>query len=283
MELNIKTITGDWVKLDDNNEYYVYKTGDMQGLCVIGAHEPCFSVSSFFSNEEETYKQQYQEFSLLLSDLRALVEKTKNNQKEGEQPMNEFEEKDVVTPAAEEQPLESEEKGAETFEEEEKQEEIKEIPQEEKEETEPSEFEVLQQKFEELQNSYNELQNSFNELQTKFNEATESIETINKQTEDLRNENADLKIKVQNYEMIEQQVEEEKKNNLIDKYENYLTEEEITPIKGQIKDFSYEALESKLAVIYANKQITEEKEMKKVPLLPVEENSFATFMKKYKK
>ena len=55
MELDPDSITGDWALIGDK-EYYVYTTAQMLGFCVIGAHEPCFSVSSFFSKNDDTYK-----------------------------------------------------------------------------------------------------------------------------------------------------------------------------------------------------------------------------------
>ena len=88
MELNPDTITGDWA--DINGEiYYVYKTADMLGFCIIGDHEPCFSVSSFFSKSDDTYKSQYEKFSSLLSNLKTQVEEAEKNNEGGEQPMNE--------------------------------------------------------------------------------------------------------------------------------------------------------------------------------------------------
>lgn len=289
MELNEKTITGDWANFD-GQEYFVYKTGDMLGLCVIGAHEPCFSVSSFFSKNDDTYKSQYEKFSSLLSGLKALVEEAENNTKGGEQPMEEFEKKEeeVVNPA----PVE-EEKTLVDFEAEEEKEEEKEAEkvseesepaEEEVKEEEPSEFDLLQQRFNELQNSSNELQNSFNELQTKFEEATNKIEELNANVRELQEENGKLHETIATYEAAEAEREEAKKNSLIEKYEKVLDEEEINPIKGAIKDFSYETLEGKLAITYANKKMTgSEEQPKKVPLPELEDNSFANFMKKYKR
>ena len=76
----------------------------MLGLCVIGAHEPCFSVSHFFSKNDDTYKSQYEKFSSLLSGLKAQVEEAERNIKGGEQPMNEFENEEVVNPTPEVEP-----------------------------------------------------------------------------------------------------------------------------------------------------------------------------------
>jgi len=53
------------------------------GLCIIGDHEPCFSVSSFFSKNDDTYKSQYEKFSSLLADLKAKVEEAEKQPTEG--------------------------------------------------------------------------------------------------------------------------------------------------------------------------------------------------------
>jgi hypothetical protein len=51
-----------------------------------------------------------------------------------------------------------------------------------------------------------------------------------------------------------------------------------------VKDFSYDELEGKLAVLFANKQMAGSDESKKVPLPePEQENEFALLMKKYRK
>ena len=278
MELNPETIEGDWAEFD-GEYYFVYTKGNMLGFCVIGAHEPCFSLSTFFSKDDDTYKSQYEKFSSLLSGLKEKIEETEKNIKGGEQPMDEFEKKEeeVVNPAEEpekeeEQPSEFE--AEETDKEEEKEEET---PAEEEETpAEPSEFEKLQASFEELQNS-------FNELQTKFNEAEATITSLNQAAEALREENGKLQATVANYEAVEAQHEVDKKNELIENYEKYLNEEEITPIKNGLNDFSYDELEGKLAIIFANKQMTGREETKKVPLPEPEKSSFALLMEKYRK
>jgi len=48
MELDINSIEGDWADIN-GQEYFVYTKAEIMGLCIIGAHEPCFSVSSFFA------------------------------------------------------------------------------------------------------------------------------------------------------------------------------------------------------------------------------------------
>ena len=83
MELNRKTIEGDWANIGDT-EYFVYTKASIMGLCIIGDHEPCFSVSTFFSKNDENYESQYEKFSSLLSGLKEQVEEAEFNKKGGE-------------------------------------------------------------------------------------------------------------------------------------------------------------------------------------------------------
>ena len=290
MELNPETITGDWASFEDG-EYFVYKTGDMLGFCVIGEHEPCFSVSTFFSKNDDTYKSQYEKFSSLLQNLKQQVEETENKLKGGERPMNEFENNQTVvepevTPEVE---TESEQANFEAEPEVKAEVEVTAEPEaaaepEVEAETEEEVKEEQPSEFEQLQQSFADLQNTFNALQQRFDEATESISHLNSQLSELRSEKENLQKQVASYQAIEAQRELDSKNNLIEKYEKVLTEEEINPIKDMVKDFSYDELEGKLAVVFANKQIAGSEEFKKVPLPePEEENEFALLMKKYRK
>ena len=95
MELDPASIDGDWTMIE-GQEYFVYTKAKMLGFCVIGEHEPCFSVSSFFSKNDDIYKSQYEKFSSLLFNLKAQVEEAEKNNEGGEQPMNEFENQEVV-------------------------------------------------------------------------------------------------------------------------------------------------------------------------------------------
>ena len=278
MELDPNTIDGNWANFD-GEEYFVYTKGNMLGFCVIGAHEPCFSVSTFFSKNDDTYKSQYEKFSSLLSGLKEKFEEAEKNIKGGEQQMNENEKvevvEEVVNPAEEpaaEPAAEFEETGAEAEETP-----AAEEPAAEETPAEPTEFEKLQQAF-------NELQTSFDELQANFTESTNSISELNTQLDSLREENTQLKTTIAKYEAIEAQVETEKKNNIVENYEKYLDEEEIAPIKDKINDFSCDELEGKLAIMFANKQMTgSEEQTKKVPLPEPEKSSFALLIEKYKK
>lgn len=299
MELDPATIQGDWANFD-GEDYFVYTKGDMLGLCVIGQHEPCFSVSTFFSKNDESYKSQYQKFSSLLAGLKAQVEEAENTIKGGEQPMDNLE--NLETPAEEEvkveepetfqnneqpetQEVEVEEKAVEFEEantsEESEVESESESEQEEEEQQqpeEPSEFDVLQEKFNALQESYNSLQSEFEAANVKIAE----LEAANAEIETLRAKNAELQASVTEYEAKTAEVEKEKKNILVEKYEKIIGEEEIEQFRAMSNDLSYDELESKLAITFANKQMTGGED-KKVPLPETQQSQFALLMNKYRR
>ena len=295
MELDPSSIQGDWT-LIQNEEYFVYTTAKMLGFCIIGEHEPCFSVSSFFSKNDEKYDNQYQKFSSLLFDLKAKVEEAEQNKEGGEQPMNENENQEVVKTEVTPEVNEATETVTEFEVNEEKKEEVTEFSadgaqvEEAVEEPAPVE-EVVPSEFEKLQQQYNELQTSYDELQVKFNEAQEQIQNAskfqqdtNKELESLRNKITELQNSLQSYEAAAAVAQKDRKNSLIEDYNNILSEEEINPIKEKVDEFSYEELENKLAIIFAHRQINNKKsEVKQVPVLTPEESQFSLLMKKYRK
>lgn len=272
MELDPDSITGEWAHIEDQ-EYFVFTSAKMLGFCIIGDHEPCFSVSSFFAKNDDSYKTQYEKFSSLLSDLKAQVKEVEKNQEGGEQPMNEFENQEVV----EETPVEETVEQSTQFEVEEIQPEVEENTNEGN-----NEFELLQQQFNDLQASYDELQAQYNAAQEKIQEFEAFQENANTELETLRAQNAQLQTSIQDYENKVIEVENFKKNTLIEKYEKLMSEEEISPIREKINDYSYEELESKLAIEFANSKM-DGGEVKKVPLPEPKESQFALLMKKYRK
>ena len=289
MELDPASITGDWT-LINGTEYYVYKTAKMLGFCVIGEHEPCFSVSSFFSKNDDTYNTQYEKFSSLLSNLKATVEEAENNQKGGEQPMNDFENQEVVEQVENPQTVTAEE--ADTFQAEteviepavEETTEFENSTTEEETSVDESEnnFELRTQ-FDELQASYDELQSNYSNAQSRIEELEQFQSSANEELEALRAQNAQLQTTIQTYEAQIAVVENERKETLIQKYEKVLGGEEIAEIREKINDFSFEELESKLAIIFANAKMTGATEFKKIPVPEQKISEFATFMSKYQK
>ena len=283
MELDSNSIEGQWTEIN-GQEYYVYTKAKILGFCIIGSHEPCFSVSAFFAKKDEN------ELSSLMNEFKLLVEEAKNNFAGGDQPMNteelEVSQEEVIEEISEQEVTNNE--PAPEFEVENQEEEIttEETVVEEttsNEQVEETTDNNDNQLFEQLQNSYNELQASFEAMQGEINELRNFQETANTELEQLRNENQQLHATIETYESQLSEQETEKKNNLINKYEKLLDEEEINNVREHINDFSYDEIESKLAISFANHQIASEQEVTKVPLPEPQESQFALLMKKYRK
>ena len=298
MELDPNTIEGEWADIE-GQEYFVYTTGKMAGFCILGdSKEPCFSASAFFE-KEDTEKTQFEKFSSLLFDLKAKVEEA---EKGGEHQMDEntIQETVVETPAEETVVIEETSETVETQEPETTFEETEVSVEEPETETEsenpaeeqPSEFEVLQNSFNELQENYTALQTSYNELQGQLEEANSRIAGFEADAENVRIEHENqinalneqlnaANVRIQNYETAVAEAEEARKTELVSSYEKIISEEEIAPIKACITDFSYDELESKLAVTFSRNHL--KTESKKVPLAEPEESAFAALIKKYKR
>ena len=289
MELNRKTIEGDWANIGDT-EYFVYTKASIMGLCIIGDHEPCFSVSTFFSKNDENYESQYEKFSSLLSGLKEQVEEAEFNKKGGEQPMNELE--NIVTPventvedtpeqaqnfeeapAAEGTPVEDEPAAEPTTEET-----PAETPAED-----PVDFEALQAQIETLQNANNELTTNYENAQARIAELEQELAETKTSFETATARITELETSVAEYAAERAHVEEENKNNLIEKYAKVIDEEEISAIRAEVNNFSYSELESKLAITFANKQMAGSEESIVPQPEPVVEDEFAVFMRKYRK
>ena len=240
MELDPRSINGDWALIGDT-EYFVYTTAKMLGFCVIGDHEPCFSVSAFFSKNENIENDQYQQFTALLADLREKVETTS---KGGELPMNTAEDTQEVV-SIEEQPAAEliENQETPTVDEEQTQNEVIENTDEFENTNEvSSNTETIidvQQQLEMLLNEYNQLKNDYDAAQLRINELEEFQSSANTELENLRAQNQELQATVSNYEAQNAQLEKEQKDNLIKKYEKVIDEEEIAQLRDKANDYSY--------------------------------------------
>ena len=289
MELDRETIEGDWANIG-GEEYFVYTKASIMGLCVIGDHEPCFSVSTFFSKDDKNYKSQYEKFSSLLSGLKEQVEEAEFNKKGGEQPMNELENIETPVentvedtpeqaqnfeeaPAADGTPVEDEPAAEPTTEE---------TPAETP-AADPVNFEALQAQIETLQNSNNELTTNYENAQARIAELEQALANANASFETATARITELETSVAEYAAERAHVEEENKNNLIEKYAKVIDEEEISAIRAEVNNFSYSELESKLAITFANKQMAGSEESIVPQPEPVVEDEFAVFMRKYRK
>lgn len=284
MELDPTSIEGDWASID-GNEYFVYTTAKMLGFCVIGEHEPCFSVSSFFAKNDGEYSSQTDKFASLLFDLKATVDACTKNNNGGEQPMNEVDTQEVVEVVEEEETSVENPQAQEpdTFQVAEEEPEVVESTNEptvEEVSTEPSEFELLQEQFSTLQEQFNTLQNSFNELSNNYSAVQQQLEDATNEVNELRTQNEQLQTSICTYEAQIEEAKTERKNILINKYAKIMSEEEISDIRDKMNDFSYDELESKLAIAFANAKMADGAY---VPLPDPEESQFSLLMKKYRK
>ena len=285
MELDRESIDGDWANIE-GTEYFVYTKASIMGLCIIGEHEPCFSVSTFFEKEDEHYASQYEKFSSLLSGLKELVEETENNQEGGEQPMEENLE-NLGTPAEEPvtEPVATEPEVAPAIE--------PELPLVEdpalaepaaEPAAEPIDFEALQNSITELTNANAELTANYENAQSRIAELEQALADATAATETANNRITELEGSIAQYEAQAAAIEEEKKNQLIEKYEKLIDEEEITKIRGEVSNFSYSELESKLAISFANKQMAGiEEQIETIPLPEPPVDQFALLIEKYRK
>jgi len=165
------------------------------GLCIIGEHEPCFSVSTFFSKEDDIYASQYEKFSSLLSGLRELVEETEKIQEGGEQPMDENFENKVGTPAEDPvtEPVAAEQEFESAIE--------PELPlvddpalaaPAEEPAAEPIDFEALQNSITELTNANAELKTNYENAQSRIAELEQALAEATTATETANNRISEL-------------------------------------------------------------------------------------------
>ena len=299
MELDIHSIEGNWANIGDQ-EYFVYTKAEIMGLCIIGDHEPCFSVSSFFSKNDDAYKSQYDKFSSLLADLKAKVEEAENQPIEGGEHQMENEmnpEVNEPTPAQEfeapaEEPVNqepeapvAEEPAAEepAVEQEPVQEEPAAEPAAEEPEGEKGEEPAAEEPAADFEAQITELQNQLNEMTTNYENAQTRIAELEAQITSASETETNLRNEIATYEAERARLEVEKKNALIERYENNLTDDELEDVRNHVAEYSYNEIESKLAITFANKQMAGSADNKVVPLPEPVVDDFAEFMKNYRK
>ena len=149
---------------------------------------------------------------------------------------------------------------------------------------EPVDFEALQNSITELTNQNAELTTNYENAQNRIAELEQALADATAATETANNRITELENSIAQYEAEKAAIEEEKKNQLIRKYEKLIDEEEITQIRNEASNFSYSELESKLAISFANKQMAgSEEHVETIPLLEPTVNQFALLIEKYRK
>ena len=294
MELDINSIEGDWADIG-GKEYFVYTKAEIMGLCIIGDHEPCFSVSSFFAKHDDSYKSQYEKFSSLLADLKAKVEEAEKQPEGGEQKMDDniLQNPEVndptpapdpapadpapvdppadpapVDPAPVDPPADPEPAPAADPE-----------PAPADPEPAPADPEPAV----DFEAQIAELQNQLTEMTTNYENAQARIQELEAQITSASETETSLREQIATYEAERTRLEVEQRNALVERYTNVLTEEDISPIREEMNNFSLNELESKLAICYANKQMAGSVDNKVVPLPEPVVDEFAVFMEKYRK
>ena len=128
-----------------------------------------------------------------------------------------------------------------------------------------------------------ELQNQLTEMTTNYENAQTRIQELEAQITSASEVETSLREQIATYEAERTRLEVEQRNTLVERYANVLTEEEISPIREEMNNFSLADLESKLAICYANKQMAGSADNKVVPLPEPVVDEFAVFMQKYRK
>ena len=292
MELDINSIEGDWANIGDT-EYFVYTKAEIMGLCIIGNHEPCFSASAFFSQKDDEYKTQYDKFSSLLADLKAQVEEAEKQPKEGGEHQMENELNPEVnpetTPVQEEPASQEPNAPAAEFETEDTAATESEVEPAAEPEADPEpageepEATAEEEPAADFEAQITDLQNQLNEMTTNYENAQTRIQELEAQITSASETEASLRSQIATYEAERTRLEVEQKNSLIEQYATDLTEEEISPIRDEMNNFSLNELESKLAICYANKHMAGSADNKVVPLPEPVVDEFALFMQKYRK
>jgi len=120
-------------------------------------------------------------------------------------------------------------------------------------------------------------------MTTNYENAQTRIGELEAQITSASETEAALRSQIATYEAERTRLEVEQKNSLVEQYAAELTEEEISPIRAEIDNFSLSELESKLAICYANKHMAGSADNKVVPLPEPVVDEFALFMEKYRK
>ena len=297
MELDINSIEGDWANIGEN-EYFVYTKAEIMGLCIIGSHEPCFSASAFFSQKDDAYKNQYEKFSSLLADLKAQVEEAEKQPEGGEHQMeNNLQNPEVneptpapafeVEPAAQEPnaPVEpAAEPAAEPAVEPVAEPAVEPAAEPAEPAAEPAvEPEPAAEPAVDFEAQIAELQNQLTEMTTNYENAQTRIAELEAQITSASETEANLRQEIATYEAERTRLEVEQKNALIERYSNNLVEEELADVREHINEYSYNEIESKLAITFANKQMAGSADNNVVPLPEPVVDEFALFMQKYRK
>lgn len=254
MELDIDSIQGDQAQIGDN-EYFVYTTAKMLGFCVIGEHEPCFQGAAFFSKENcnnifatlQSLKEK-EAYRMPKQEDNAVVEATENQEDSTTITANFADQKIEVESAVINPDASS-----------------------------TTDFTA------DLQKQITEDNEKLSAFAAQVADLTSQVATLQSSLTDSATKIAELTATITEYEKKEAAYWTERKKALLDKYEKMLDADFLDTCRTESANLSYNELESKLAVAYANKQFALADSTEKVPIPEVHESQFALLMKKYRK
>lgn len=256
MEIFRNTLKGEWrIWKSDGMPYYHFLEGSLVGLQVLGQEtEPCFEGAAFFN---------------LYKDVKEMVDYIKTfSKKEDEEMTSEEEVKETVETAAEEFTVEEtettteetaieeapveepvEEVAAENFVEETTEEvptenSIEEAAEEESvEETDSFSVEEknsLEEKITALESEKTAFESKIAELEASLTAANEKISAFESEKNVLESQFSDIKSENESLNAFKKTVETEKKEEILTKYEEHLSESAVAAFKDSIDNYSVE-------------------------------------------
>lgn len=256
MELDSESLQGHWSNgINDNLEFFIINDAIFSKLCILGNDvEPCFEGASVTAPKHYTMDANFTKtLYSMIQDMKSLLEGgvKMEQMKNQDEVVKTSEEEIIEQPAPTEFKKEEEEKEDKPAEGEDKEKssdkDEKELKDEEKSDEEPAEDdeEEKKKKYELLESENERLQNETN--------------TLNTAIENLRSEYASLESKYQELVEFKNQIENTKKDELIDSF-YMLSDEDKKEVLENKSNYSYDDIEAKLCVLCVRKGLSFKKQ-----------------------
>jgi len=296
MELDEESLDGHWsTNTKTGMDFFIINDAIFSKLCILGEDvEPCFEgasvtapqVSSTFSKVDDDFKHT---LFTMMQDLKFALEGGKNMEIENQEVIEETAaETENVEEVVEEETAEASIDTEETS--------VEETPEAEFSEESEAEESIEEPEVEEEENTEAETEEESNgeqEEETPVEEEIENTEVENESEEVTEEANAESEFSLEDYnslkasyseleskynELVEfkNQVETEKKNNLINSF-YMLSDEDKKDVKEHINEYSLDEIEAKLSVICVRNKVNfDSEDIAKNENTTEEENSTVT-------
>ena len=296
MELDEESLDGHWsTNTKTGMDFFIINDAIFSKLCILGEDvEPCFEgasvtapqVSSTFSKVDDDFKHT---LFTMMQDLKFALEGGKNMEIENQEVIEETAaETENVEEVVEEETAEASIDTEETS--------VEETPEAEFSEESEAEESIEEPEVEEEENTEAETEEESNgeqEEETPVEEEIENTEVKNESEEVTEEANAESEFSLEDYnslkasyseleskynELVEfkNQVETEKKNNLINSF-YMLSDEDKKDVKEHINEYSLDEIEAKLSVICVRNKVNfDSEDIAKNENTTEEENSTVT-------